>query len=319
MQELNEILKKYDLKPRNYKKYNTNLEIQTKDKIYHIKEKPKNKKIIYDYLKTRNFNYTPTIINNEEDDYEITEHIESYDIPNEQKMIDMINLVSLLHNKTTHYEETIEDDYKEIYEDIKNNIDYLYSYYNDNINIIDTKIYMSPSEYLLARNISKIFNALNYANKEIDEWYKIVKNKTKKRLVVLHNNLSLDHFIENEKPYLISWNKTKIGIPIFDLYKLYIKEGSNYEFSETLKQYEKNYPLYEEERKLLFILMALPPQINPKQTEYEKTKEIRRIINIIEKTERIISPYYSNKRPKDNTHEQKNKKNIEPSKNEKSE
>ncbi len=319
MQELNEILKKYELKPRNYKKYNTNLEIQTKDRIYHIKEKTQNQKNIYDYLKTRNFNYIPKIINNKDDDYEITEHIESYDIPNEQKMIDMINLVSLLHNKTTHYEEATEDDYKEIYEDIKNNIEYLYSYYNDNINIIDTKIYMSPSEYLLARNISKIFNALNYANKEIDEWYKIVKNKTKKRLVVLHNNLSLEHFIENEKPYLISWNKSKIGMPMFDLYKLYIKEGSTHEFSETLKQYEKNYPLYEDERKLLFILMALPPQIKEKQTQYEKTKEIRRIINIIEKTEKIISPYYSNKRPKDNTHEQKNKKNIEPSKNEKSE
>lgn len=317
MQEINDILKKYELRPRNYKKNKNNLEIETKNGIYHIKQKTI-KQNIYDYLKTRNFNYLPKIISDKNDRYEITEHIESYDIPNEQKMIDMINLVSLLHNKTTHYEETEGDDYKEIYEDIKNNIEYLYSYYNDNINIIDTKIYMSPSEYLLARNISKIFNALNYANKELDEWYKIVKQKTKKRLVVLHNNLSLEHFIENDKPYLISWNKSKIGIPIFDLYKLYIKEGVKYEFSETLKQYEKNYPLYEEERKLLFILMALPPKIEEKKSEYEKTKEIRRIIDQIEKTEKIISPYYSDKRPKNDTHEQKNKKNIEPSKNEKS-
>lgn len=319
MHELNEILRKYKLKPKNYKKYNTSLEIQTKDKIYHIKEKTQNQKNIYDYLKTRNFNYIPTIINDEEENYEIAEHIEPYNIPNEQKMIDMINLVSLLHNKTTHYEETTENDYKEIYEDIKNNIEYLYSYYNDNINIIDTKVYMSPSEYLLARNISKIFNALNYANKEIDEWYKIVKNQTKKRLVVLHNNLSLEHFIENEKTYLISWNKSKIGMPLFDIYKLYIKEGSKYEFSETLKQYEKNYPLYEEERKLLFILMALPPKIEEKKTEYEKTKEIRRIINIIEKTEQIISPYYSKKRPKNNSHKQENKEDIKSGKNKKSE
>lgn len=318
MQEINEILKKYELKPRNYKRNNNNLEIETKTGIYHIKHKNKQQHI-YDYLKTRNFNYIPKIISDDNDEYEITEHIKSYEIPNEQKMIDMINLVSLLHNKTTHYEETKENDYKEIYEDIKNNIEYLYSYYNDIINIIDTKIYMSPSEYLLARNISKIFNALNYANNEIDEWYKIVKQKTKKRLVVLHNNLSLEHFIENEKPYLISWNKSKIGIPIFDLYKLYIKEGHNHEFSETLKQYEKNYPLYQEERKLLFILMALPPKIEEKKTEYEKTKEIRKIIDKIEKTEKIISPYYSNKRPKNDSHEQENKKNIKPGQNKKSE
>ena len=229
MQEINEILKKYELRPRNYKKNKNNLEIETKNGKYNVKPKIKDNKYIYDYLKSRNFSYIPKIISKDEDEYEITEHIESYNIPNDQKIMDMITLVSLLHNKTTHYKEATEDDYKEIYEDIKNNIEYLYSYYNDIINIIDTKIYMSPSEYLLARNISKIFNALNFANNEIEKWYKLVKEKNKKRLVVLHNNLELEHFIENEKMYLISWNKAKIGIPIFDIYKLYIKHGLEYE------------------------------------------------------------------------------------------
>ena len=301
MQEINEILKKYDLKPRNYKRNNNNLEIQTKTGIYHIKQKNKQQHI-YDYLKTRNFNYIPKIISDDNDEYEITEHIKSYEIPNEQKMIDMINLVSLLHNKTTHYEETKENDYKEIYEDIKNNIEYLYSYYNDTINIIDTKIYMSPSEYLLARNISKIFNALNYANNEIDEWYKIVKQKTKKRLVVLHNNLELDHFISNDKKYLISWDKSKIGIPIFDIYKLYKKHALEFEFSELLKIYEKNYPLLEEERKLLFILISIPQKLELDKTEYENTKEAGKMMDYIYKTEMLISPYYSDKRPEDNSH-----------------
>jgi len=306
MQEINDILRKYEIRPINYKKYKKTLEIETKNGKYNIKPKVKKNKFIYDYLKSRNFNYIPKIISNETEEYEITEHIESYNIPNEQKMMDMINLVSLLHNKTTHYKETTEDDYKEIYEDIKNNIEYLYSYYNDTINIIDTKIYMSPSEYLLARNVSKIFNALNFANSEIDEWYKIAKNKEKKRLVVLHNNLELDHFIENEKMYLISWDKSKIGIPIFDLYNLYIKNGLKNEFTEILKKYEKNYPLYEEERKLLFILISLPQKIEISHSEYQNIKRIRETIDIIEKSEKIISPYYSNKRPENNSHEQKN-------------
>lgn len=306
MQEINEILKKYELRPRNYKKYKNNLEIETKNGKYNIKQRIKDNQYIYDYLKSRNFNYLPKIISKENDEYEITEHVESYNIPNEQKMLDMINLVSLLHNKTTHYKETTEDDYKEIYEDIKNNIEYLYSYYNDLINIIDTKVYMSPSEYLLARNISKIFNALNYTNNEIENWYKIVKEKRKKRLVVIHNNLELDHFIENDKHYLISWDKSKIGIPIFDLYKLYTKHGIEYEFTEILKKYEKNYPLYEDERKLLFILISLPEKIEYSKSEYENTKITKRMINMIEKAEKIISPYYSNKRPENNTHEQKN-------------
>ena len=313
MNEINEILKKYNIRPTNYKKNKRNLEIETKNGKYNIKKRKKNNQDIYDYLKSRNFNYIPKIINDKNEEYEITEHIESYNIPKEQKIIDMISLVSLLHNKTTHYVEATEDDYKEIYEDIKNNIEYLYSYYSDTINIIDTKIYMSPSEYLLARNISKIFNALNFTSKETDEWYKIVKKKTKKRLVVLHNNLELDHFIENQKEYLISWDKAKIGIPIFDIYKLYQKNGVECEFTEILKKYEKNYPLYEDERKLLFMLMSLPKKIELQSNEYENIKTVRNLIDMIEKTEKIISPYYSYERPKNNTDEEKNKKNIKSS------
>ena len=221
------------------------------------------------------------------------EYIEQYDIPDEQKIIDLIDLVALLHNKTTHFKETTEDDYKEIYEDISNNVIYLNSYYNDLINIIDTKVYPSPSEYLLARNISKIFASLKYAEHELNEWYEIVKNTNKKRLVVLHNNLDLSHFLRNNNSYLISWEKAKVDIPIFDLYKLYKKVGLDFEFTEILKRYEKNYPLLKEERKLLFILMALPDKVELGNNEYENTKKVGKMVDLVYKTEMIISPYYS--------------------------
>ena len=41
----------------------------------------------------------------------------------------MIDLVGLLHNKTTYYKEVDESDYKELYEDITNNIIHLNGYY----------------------------------------------------------------------------------------------------------------------------------------------------------------------------------------------
>jgi hypothetical protein len=303
MLEINEILKKYQLKPKKYTKKEKILIIDTEQGKYTIKKRKKNNEYIYDYLKTRNFNYIPKILNEKEDQYEIRNYVESYEIPDEQKILDLIDLVSLLHNKTTHYKEATEDDYKEIYEDIKNNINYLESYYNDMITIIESKVYMSPCEYLIARNISKIFEILNFINKESDNWYQLVQNNKKQRMVVLHNNLELNHFISNEKNYLISWEKSKIGIPIFDIYKLYKKHGLEYDFSEILKRYEKNYPLHEDERKLLFILMLLPDKIELEKTEYENTKEAGKIIDMMYKTEILISPYYSDKRPKNNKHE----------------
>lgn len=306
MQEINEIIKKYELKPRKYEKNNKTTIIETDRGKYVVKQKTKDNQYIYDYLKTRNFNYIPKMISKKEDKYEITNYIESYNVPEEQKIIDLIELVSLLHNKTTHYKDITEDNYKEIYEDITNNIKHLYSYYNDLITVIESKVYMSPCEYLIARNISKIFETLEFTNQELEEWYKLVKEKKKQRLVVLHNNLELNHFVENEKKYLISWDKAKIDMPIFDIYKLYMKHGLEYNFEEILKIYEKNYPLYEEEKKLLFILIMLPKKITLEKNEYENTKEAGKIIDFIYKTRTLISPYYSNETPKKDTNKYKN-------------
>lgn len=300
MYEINEILKKYDLHPRKYKKNKKTTYIETENGKYIIKKKNNKNKYIYDYLKSRNFDYIPKIIN-ENEEYEITTYIEEYNIPKEQKMIDLINLVSLLHNKTTHFKEITEDNYKEIYEDINNNIEHLHSYYEDLITMIETKVYMSPCEYLIARNITKIFETLYFSKKELDNWYDLVKEKTKQRLVVLHNNLELEHFLTNEKKYLISWDKSKIGMPLFDIYKLYKKHALEFEFSEILKLYEKNYPLLEEEKRLLFILISIPQKLELNKSEYENTKEAGKLMDYLYKTEKLISPYYSDKRPENNT------------------
>ena len=292
MKQISEILKKYNIKPHRYIKNGKATIIDTEMGRFVVKKNNKNKKI-FDYLKSRSFNYYPKIISDEDEEYEISEYIEELDYPNEQKMLDLINLISLLHNKTTHYKEIDYDDYKQIYEDIKNNIEYLESYYNDIITLIESHIYMSPSEYLLARNISRIFISLNFCKEEIENWYELIKDKTKQRVVVLHNNLDLSHFFKMDSSYLISWDKSKIGIPIFDLYILYKRHALDFDFSEILKQYEQNYPLQKDEKKLFFILIALPPKIDFDKSIYEQTKEISNQMDIMYKTERLISPYYS--------------------------
>ena len=294
MRKFNDILTKYGLKPHRYEVKGKVTIIDTDNGKYVIKKKNSDKdNSIYDYLNSRNFNYYPKIISDNGDDYVVTEYIESSMMPDEQKLMDLIDLVSLLHSKTTHYKEVDVADYKKLYEDIANNIEYLYSYYNDIITIIESKVYMSPAEYLLARNIYSIFSALNYDKDELEKWYEIVSKKTKQRLVVLHNNLDMSHFIRNKDTYLINWDKAKIDIPVFDLYKLYKRHNLEYDFEEVLRRYEKNYPLLEEERKLFFILISLPDKIEFDENNYEMTKKVSRLIDNVYKTEQLISPYYS--------------------------
>ena len=236
MRQVNKVLKKYELKPHRYEKSGKATFVDTERGRFVVKPKNKDNEAIFRYLDSRSFVYYPKIVSDRDDEYEITEYEENFEMPEEQKILDLTDLISLLHNKTTHFKEVDEADYKTIFEDISNNIEYLYSDYNDRMNIIESRIYMSPSEYLLARNISKIYAALAYAKKELEHWYELVQNERKKRLVVIHNS--------------------------------------------------------EAERKLLFILIALPDKLELTDREYDNCKRIGNMIDRLYKTEILLSPYY---------------------------
>lgn len=265
--------------------------IDTDSNTYVIKKKTnKNLDYIYDYLHSRSFDYFPKRLI-KDDEYDIYEYVEDVKLPNEQKILDLVNLLTLLHSKTTFYKEIDIDIYKNIYEDVVGRIEYLDNYYNNLMDTIETNIYMSPSEYLIARNISLIYNSLNYARYQIDKWYDLIKDKRKIRLVNIHNNLSIDHYIKKDKPYFISWDKSKIDMPIYDILSLYKNHFLDFEFMDILKFYESKYPLLMEERILLFILMALPSEIDISSSEYNTCIKVRNLLDYLAKTEYLTTEY----------------------------
>ena len=258
------------------------------DKKYAIKDKSNdNIRNIYEYLLSRNFDYFPRLVV-DNDKYDIYEYIEEVDNPIEQKAYDMIDLISLLHNKTTYYKEMDIDEYKEIYESVSYKINSRMNYYNNLMNMIEREMFMSPSHYLVARNISKIFGALEYSRKNINEWYDLVKTKGKKRLVTLYNNIDLNHVIRNKDLYLLSWDKSKTGIPIYDIYNFYFKYYKVLDFKDLLKHYENRYPLLEEEKKLFNILISIPDEIDFKSNEMDNCKNVKKIIDYIYKSEVLV-------------------------------
>ena len=257
------------------------------NKKYVIKESKNDIESIYEYLESRDFNNFPELLFTK-DGYNVYEYLDDIDNPIEQKAYDMITLLSLLHEKTTYYKTMDIDEYKEIYENINNDILNKLDYYNNLITIIETHMFQSPSEYLIARNISKILGALEYSKKSIDEWYDLVKNNAKKRIVTLYNNIDLDHLIRNKDLYLLSWNKSIKNIPIYDLYNFYIKY-SNFDFEDLLKKYEKKYPLLKEEKKLFYILISIPNIIKLDKDEITNCKNVKKMIDYLYKSEVLIS------------------------------
>lgn len=252
--------------------------------------KPKNKDIneLYTYLTNRGFINYPKIIDSSRDEVNVFEYVEDIKLPKEQKCDDLIEIIASLHNKTSYFKEVSEDRFKSIYEDILSNINYLSNYYNTLYEIGFNEVYASPSNYIFMRNYYKLNSALEYAKSELENWYSLVTSETKIRVCLIHNNLELNHLL-NDK--LISWDNYMIDTPVIDIVKLYKKEWKNINFSEILERYMYKFPLLEYEKKLLFILISMPPEIKKSDNEFEKCKVVSEVMDYVFKTEELIRPY----------------------------
>ena len=244
---------------------------------------------IYKYLLSRNFEYFPKVIDSNEDST-IYEFVDDVKYDNDQRAFDLIHTIALLHSKTTYYKDVDIDEYKKIFEETMEKINYIYNYYMDVINIIESKVYMSPSEYLIARNISKIFSCIYFCKNELEQWYEIVKNEKRKRVVTLHNNLKLDNIIRNKSVYLIGWEYSKIDSPIYDFINFYNNYALYFDFRSLLNEYERIFPFKEEEKKLLSVLISIPSKIPNTEKEYNKVKNVRQLLDKIYKTEMLLTP-----------------------------
>ena len=299
MHEVKELLNKYNIRPLSYLRKNNTYIVSDNKNTYVINKNKIDNKII-NTLKARNYDYIPEIISNQNDTYQISKYYDSYEMPNEEKAKDIAFLISMLHTKTTHYEKAGISYYKEIYEELATEIDDFYNYITNLNELLFEDIYMSPSMYLLSRNISKVYSLIEFLTNELDDWYNIANKKDKKRVAVIHNNLSIDNYIKNNKSYLTCWDKSKIDLPIKDIEVFYRNSYNLIDFDNVLDIYLSKYPLFDDELKLLFITMSLPNKMSFTSDEYENVLEVEKFYDYIYKTDSLLLKYYSQNKKKEN-------------------
>ena len=260
------------------------------DDKYVIKKKKKNLNDTYNYLISRSFDYFPSVLS-EDDDEIYYKFINDINEPKEQKMVDLLLLVGILHNKTTFYREIDLEYYKYIYEEVNKEIDDIRNYYDGLMDIIDNEVYMAPANYLIARNISIVYEMLNYAKESIANWYKLVDNKRKARVVMNHNNLMLEHYLKEDKPYLISWDMAKIDLPVYDLVTLYKRHAIDFDFGDILGIYFSKYPYNQDEMILFLTFISIPSKIVKIDNNYEQVLLVRKEMDYLYKTRDILKKY----------------------------
>ena len=255
--ELRKIIKDANIHPISYIKKGKIFIISNKEKTYVIKLNTNNSDI-YKYLSSRGFSSFPLMLFSKNNNYDMYEFIPDIQEEKEQKIEDLIIIISKLHSKTSYLREIDLDEIKNIYESIKNKIAKTRDFYIKINDSIDKEAFLSPTQYLLIRNISLIYYSLNYANKYIDDWYKTIINEKSIRVSLLHNNISIDHLIVNKDKYLISWDKAYFDNPIYDIENIYIKYYTYLELSDVLRIYEKNNKLGYLEYRLLLARLLTP-------------------------------------------------------------
>ena len=251
-----------------------------------LKRKNNNDEGLYNYLESKDFDYI--LEKKDIDEYDIFPFIEEENIPKEEKSIDLVYILSLLHNKTLYYQNVVLDEVKKTYEELNKKIDYLNKYYFDMQDIIEQKIYQSPEEYLLIRNMSLVYSSLNYSKEKLQEWYQYKITQKKERIVLLHNKPSLDHFLIGNKKQLISWDKYKRNIPIYDFLYFYKTNYLDVEMASLFELYQSKFSYTKDEYLLFLSLITIPEKIVFTNHHFYDCQKVYEMIIYLNKTKDFV-------------------------------
>lgn len=289
MNDLKKIIEKYKFHIYGIKEKGNVKIIDTNKGKYVLKKKKRDDlKDIFKYLNGKQFSNFVNTISDEEDEYDIYPFLEDNYLTEEEKILEIAHLMSYLHNKTTTYRKVHIDDIKKFYEQELEKVNYFEQYYESLRIQMEEEYFLSPSKYLFLRNYSFYFQAIYYAKNYLEKWYEIVKRKESRRVVLTHNQLDTSHLLENNIPYIISWEKAKINMPLYDFYSFYNNNYQKIDMREMFSIYNARYELLEEEKYLLFYQLLLPKKIEWHEKEIENVKIIYENQKYLKKTFEFI-------------------------------
>ena len=242
---------------------------------------------IYKYLDDHNIsNYLKPFKITDKDLY--FNYLTKKELDNDEVAKHLVYALSDLQNKTTIYKEIDKDKLKEEYDNFNNRISYLEEYYFTMQELIENKVYPSPSEYLFIRNVSIIYSALNYSRNLVHNWYKIMKEKNRERYVYAHGKCELSHFITSDNDYFISLEKAHLERPPYDFIYFFKKNYDDTDMLSNFRLYQHRYHYKEEEYLYLLINITIPDKTDIYPSSLSKCIELNKFFDRLKVTSEFI-------------------------------
>lgn len=242
---------------------------------------------IYKYLDDHNVNSYLRPFKVGEDNLYFN-YLDKRDLDNDEVAKHLVYALSDLHNKTTIYKEIDKDKLKEEYEEFNRKINYLEKYYLTLQDLVEDKVYMTPSEYLFIRGVSIIYRALNYAKRLVESWYKIMIEKQRERYVYAHGKCELNHFIVSINDYFISLENAHLARTGEDFIHFFKSNCLDTDMISNFKLYQHRYHYKEEEYLYLLINITIPEKIDIYPSSLDKCVEIGEFFDKLKLTSEFV-------------------------------
>ncbi|MBO4245951.1 MAG: hypothetical protein J5892_04395 [Bacilli bacterium] len=253
--------------------------------------KKSNQKVIdlINYLDNKGFNYLPNYRFN--NDFITYDYIDDLAISNEEKALELIKTLAILHHKTSYYKEITQEDIRRIYDKYQNHLKYYLIYFK---NYFDKKIdneFYQPDELLLLNNYTIINDYLNLGLSYLEEWFNKVSKLNSVRLSLIHNNVNLEHLIINQNNYLISYDHAMFDLSIIDLVLFYVKYYDQFDFIKLFLEYQNIDHLEPEEILLLKVLLIINFKYEDDLDILGNTKQNTIFISYLNRVLKIIKTF----------------------------
>lgn len=258
------------------------------DEVVIKKKGDKDLEYLFAYLKSKNFYHIPNI--ESKDEFYHFNYINDNSITDDDKYLELVRVVALLHQNTSYQKKISRDKYDSLYKYIDEYIAFYLNYFYEYLLLIETKEDNNMFELFFMNNYSFMINYFRDIKLILDDWYNKISDHDNERVSIIHNNLSLKHFIMGKEKILVSWDLYSIDSPLIDINKLIKNEYFKIDIDKVVREYLNNMELSIEEILLLKIIILLPMQIDfSNGNTLEKFKKLSFYLSYLKKASLIKS------------------------------